>query len=249
MGFLWLTLGISISTIVNAWMQLEFENEVLDAIIEKINPKHDLPEEALIEKTIHMAFFLQERRTSVSGQHNFTSLKTKVFTSSLESFYVGTGACGYYSIFAARLLKRQGFHPKIVQQRTYGVWGAHITLAIPLSNQRLGLVDPLFNHVFKDEKGNIADINEVESNWAKFDTLLPPKYAKKYNYQQGYRHTNWDKLGFVTQGIYHLGCFVMGKQQMDLVSLRSIFIDPYEIVLYVFSMLFLTIAYCIYRLR
>lgn len=230
-------------------MQLEFENEVLDAIIEKINPKRALTdEELLIDKTIHTAYFLQERRTSISGQHNFQSLKTKLFSSSLESFYVGTGACGYYSIFAARLLKRQGLQPKIVQQCVKGVWGAHITLAIPLKNGRLGLVDPLFDHIFKDSAGHIADIKTVEKYWPMFESQLPPRYDKKYCYQESYRHTNWDKFGFVTRGIYSIGCMIFGKETMDLVSLRSVFIDPYEILLYLFAAISIFIIVLLYRL-
>jgi hypothetical protein len=248
-SILCLILGISIATSINGWVLREFENEVLDAIIEKINPSKTLKEEELIEKTIHTAYFLQERRTAVSGQHNFQSLKTKLFTSSLESFYIGTGACGYYSIFATRLLKKQGFRPKIVQQRVNGVWGAHITLAVPLKNGRLGLVDPLFDHVFKDTFGHIADIKSVEKHWKMYKSTLSPQYDKKYNYQEGYRHTNWDKLGFITKSIYHIGSFVIGKAAMDLVSLRAYFIDPYEIVFYLSVMISLLCILALWHLR
>jgi len=247
-GISWVLLGVSLTTMVNAWVQREFENEILDAIIEQINPSKSLSEEALIEKTIHTAFFLQERRTMIAGKHNFKSLKTKFFTSSLESFYVGTGACGYYSIFATRLLKRQGFQPKIVQQRSNGIWGAHITVAIPLKNGRLGLVDPLYNHVFKDPNGQIADIKSVVKNWQFYDSKVPTQYKKQYNYQEGYRHTNWDKLGFISMSIYKAGCILMGKKSMDLISLRTFFIDPYEIVFYVSMAVSVLIGFGIWRI-
>jgi hypothetical protein len=247
-GVMLILFGVSVTISINSWMQSQFENEILDSIIEKINPDNKLSEEALIDSSIRMAHFIQERRTMTTGKHNFYSLKTQLFSSTLESFYIGTGACGYYSLFAARLFERMGFNPKIVQQRTHGVWGAHITLAIPLKNGRLGLTDPLYKHVFKDSSGKIADINSVINNWTYYEKHLPPPYDKKYKYQEGYRHTNWDKLGFITKSIYSVGGFVLGKQTMDLLCVRMWFIDPYIIQLYVSALIAGLLLFGIFRI-
>lgn len=222
-------LGVFVATGISSFIQSEFENEIIDTIINKIDPKNDLSEEALIDSTIHLAHYIQESRTLLTGSHEFESLKTTFFSSTLESFYIGTGACGYYSLFAARLFKRMGFSPKIVQQKTGDVWGAHITVAIPLADGRLGLTDPLFNHVFKDKNGKIADIHSVINEWDYYQGKVPPIYDKKYDYQSGYRHTNWTKLGFISKGIYSIACMVFGKETMETVSIRVTFIDPYYV--------------------
>ena len=51
---------------------------------------------------------------------------------------------------------------------------------------------------------------------------LPADYDMKYNYQQGFRYTNWDKLGPLSRGIYQLGKFC--QLPMDAFSFRAVFI-------------------------
>lgn len=231
----WLLLGISASIGTHGLLESEFENEILETLANNITSKTTgMSEAAIIDTTIQVCYNLQERRSLVFDSHIFKASKASKanhFQSSLQSIYIGTGACGYYSLFAARVFQHLGYKPKIVQQRVNGRWGAHITLAIPSKKtQDLILVDPLFHHTFKDSKGNLSTIEDVHSNWSTYyGKNLPANYNPAYNYQQGFRHTNWDKYGFVSRAVYRFMTLTIGQKKTDALSLRMWIIDPYRV--------------------
>jgi hypothetical protein len=230
--FWWLFLGISTSIGIQGLLESEFENEILQTLSVNITAKtKGMSEVALIDTTIQTCYYLQERRSLIFDNHVFTASKANHFNSSLQSFYIGTGACGYYSLFAARVFQHLGYKPKIVQQRVNGRWGAHITLAMPSKQtQKLILVDPLFHHTFKDSSGQLSSIAEVHKHWnAYYAKHLPAQYNPAYDYQQGYRHTNWDKYGFVSRAAHRVLAFTMGQEKADALSLRMWIIDPYRV--------------------
>lgn len=243
--FWWLLLGISASIGTQGLLESQFENEILQTLADNITTKtKGMSETAIIDTTIHACYYLQERRSEVLGNHTYTAVKANLFRSSLQSFYIGTGACGYYSLFAARVFQRLGYQPKIVQQRVNGRWGAHITLAVPLKQSgQLILVDPLFQHTFKDSGGQLSGIETVRSNWASYYVKhLPSRYDASYDYQQGARHTNWDKFGFVSRAMYRVLSFTMGQEKADSLSLRMWIIDPYRVQSF---LAFLVSAFCV----
>jgi len=243
--FWWLLLGISASIGTQGLMESEFENEILQTVAENIVSKtKGKSEVAIIDSTIQICFYLQERRSEILGKHHYSAVKANFFNSSLQSYYIGTGACGYYSLFAARVFQRLGYQPKIVQQRVNGRWGAHITLALPLKQTgQLILVDPLFHHTFKDSVGQLSDIKTVRSNWASYYVKhLPSHYNRSYDYQQGMRHTNWDKFGFVSRAMYRVLSFTMGQEKADSLSLRMWIIDPFRVQSF---LAFLASAFCV----
>ena len=115
---LWVLLTLSVTLGVKGLLESELENEILQTIADRIEARtKGQSEEAKIDSAIQLCYFLQERRTLVLSPHTFKSFKATAFRSSLQSFYIGVGACGYYSLFAARVLQKMGYHPKIVQQR------------------------------------------------------------------------------------------------------------------------------------
>jgi len=61
----------------------------------------------------------------------------------------------------------------------------------------------------------------VAKNWyAYYSKQLLPNYDKTYDYQSGWRFTNWDKFGFLSRSIYQAGVFIYGKEKMDNFSFR-----------------------------
>jgi hypothetical protein len=146
----------------------------------------------------------------------------------MEAFFSGSGACGMYSLFTCRLLTEMGYNCRVVQQQVNGVWGGHITLEVDLNrfNDALPakwmLIDPLFNHVFVDSQGVELSALQAKAQWPMMVAKLPAEYDVKYNYQQGFRYTNWDKLGFVSRAAYALGKLI--GLPMDTFSFRAMFI-------------------------
>lgn len=245
MPILWLILGISGTIGVNGLLESQFENEILQNVALKAEEKtRGMNEEDKIETTIQLCHYLQVRRSEILGGRTYTSFKATNFRSSLQSFYIGTGACGYYSLFAARVFQKLGYAPRVVQQRVENRWGAHITLALPLkSNGKWILVDPLYKHCFRDTQNHLSSLHDVRAKWnSYYSKHTPSDYNPKYNYQQGWRHTNWDKYGAMSRAVYKILTFTIGKDKTDALSLRVWIIDAYRVQ----SMFaFLVSAFCI----
>lgn len=158
----------------------------------------------------------------------------------LEAFFSGSGACGMYSLFTCRLLTEMGYECRVVQQQVQGTWGGHITLEVNLNRfngtqpDRWMLVDPLFNHVFQDSQHRELSALQVKALWPMMVAKLPAEYDTKYNYQQGFRYTNWDKLGFLSRAAYNFGKLI--GLPMDTVSFRAIFIRQHFWNLAIYSL-------------
>jgi hypothetical protein len=231
-NFLWLLLGISSAIGVNGLLESQFENEILSNVALSIDEKtKGMSEEDKIEATVNLCHYLQVRRSEILGGRTYTSFKATNFRSSLQSFYIGTGACGYYSLFAARVFQKLGYAPRVVQQRVENRWGGHITLALPLkSNGKWILVDPLFKHSFRDTHNHLSSLHDVRAHWnSYYSKHTPSDYNPSYNYQQGWRHTNWDKYGVVSRAVYKILVFTIGKDKTDAMSLRMWIIDAYRV--------------------
>ncbi len=231
-NFLWLLLGISLAVGVNGLLESQFENEILINIAQKVKDRtQGLREEDQIDSTIALCHYLQVRRSEILGGGTYHSFKANNFRSSLQSFYIGTGACGYYSLFAARVFQKLGYSQRVVQQRVNDRWGGHITLSLQLkSSGQWILVDPLFKHTFRDTNNRLSSLHNVRLNWANYYAKhTPSNYDPSYNYQQGWRHTNWDKFGVVSRAAYKILTFVLGKDRTDALSLRMWIIDAYRV--------------------
>ena len=118
------------------------------------------------------------------------------------------------------------------------------------------LVDPLFNHVFVDSQDRELSALQVKAQWRKslakvtgdYDILqLPAEYDAKYNYQQGFRYTSWDKLGFVSRAAYNFGKLI--GLQMDTLSFRAIFIRQHSWNLAIYSLGLLITLFVGLRIR
>lgn len=229
--FLWMLTGVFLTIGVHSVNESAFETDILRNIAKKIDHKTEgRPQAVQVDSAVHLIHYLLERRSEILGGGHFKSFKAVNFHSSLQSFYIGTGACGYYSMFASRVFTELGYKVKIVQQRSLGRYGAHITLAVAVdSSQRWVLVDPLFNHIFKNADGQLATLDEVSQHWERYRSQLPSHYNPNYNYTEGYRFTNWDKLGVVSRAAYRVGAVLFGDARMKQVCLRMWVIDPYKV--------------------
>ncbi len=228
-------------------MDWSFEEEILDALARHVKATCSQQDpEDLIICAMNTAAFVEERNSEVLGKANFNSLKVKLMSSSFVAYNYNGGACGGYTLFLARLLKKIGFKEKVVQLKVNGIWGGHMALGIEKQNKLL-LIDPFFNYAFKDSTGHLCDINEIAKNWHTFHSNhLPQGYDKKFNYQSGWRFTNWDKFGFVSRSFYYTGIFIWGRSKMDNLSMRYWLLGLsrfYSLISFLGFVLFLLIAF------
>jgi len=213
--------GFFLMMAISFYMDYSFEEEILGNLADHVRSKSPSQNpEDLIVTALNVSNYLEDRATEVFHDKNFESLKVKLMSTSFSAYNYGGGACGSYTLFLARVLKKMGFKEKIVQLRVNGVWGGHITLAVE-SGDKLLLVDPLFNCAFKDSLGHLSDIHIVSQNWnSLYKNEVPANYNKAYDYQSGWRYTNWDKFGFLSRSAFKTGVFIFGKKRMDKVSLH-----------------------------
>ena len=196
---------------------------LVDGIVAKIITQSNTEGEiGVVKNTLTTVRTLSKPRTDFfQGNLNYSD-------DYLEAFFSGSGACGMYTLFTCRLLTEMGFDCRVVQQQVNGVWGGHITLEVDLNRfndampSRWLLVDPLFNCVFLDSQGQALSCMQVKKQWKQLIGDLPDEYDQKYNYQQGFRYTNWDKFGLLTRSLYRIGKFV--HLSVDDFSFRAIFI-------------------------
>ena len=208
---------------------------LVDGIVNKIIAQPNTEGEiGTVKNTLATVRKLSKPRTDFfGGEFNYSD-------DYLEAFFSGSGACGMYSLFTCRLLTEMGYECRVVQQQVQGTWGGHITLEVNLNRfntaqpDRWMLVDPLFNHVFVDSQHRELSALQVKAQWPMMVAKLPVEYDTKYNYQQGFRYTNWDKLGFVSRAAYNLGKLI--GLPMDTLSFRAIFIRQHFWNLAIYSL-------------
>jgi len=232
---LWLFIGI---IVLSSLFSVEFRDyrrtkKLMDEITAKI---HAMPnkqgEIGEVKNTLAIVRTLSMPRTRFfHGAFNYSD-------DYLEAFFSGSGACGMYTLFTCRILHHMGYSCRVVQQQVNHVWGGHITLEVDLnrfnSNQpeRWMLIDPLFNWVFLDSHKHELPAQKVKKMWPQLIQQLPAEYDKKYNYQEGYRYTNWDKFGAITRTAYKVGKVM--DLPMDTFSFRGVFIRQHywKLVIY-----------------
>lgn len=208
--------GFLLMLTLNFFNDWSYEREVLVHLKEHIYAQCKTRDvNTLMDTALHYSTVLQSPSTEVFGNSEFTSFKKYFTTNSFQNYYFGKGACGAYSTFFIRLLSAMGFQSKVVQVTVNGKRGGHMSVVV-MHQGKLLLVDPLFNHNFKDSNGNMSDINDVAKNWNSYYKYhLPANYVPDYNYQQGWTHSNWNKFGAFSRGIYNVACKYWGKQKVD----------------------------------
>ena len=200
---------------LSIFMDWRFEEEVVNNLAIHVRSKcQSSNKQDIIRTALHDASYLDERNTELLGDKTFKTLRVNLMSESFAPYWYGGGACGGYSLFLSRLLRKMGFETKVIQLRANGVFGAHISLGI-VDGNRILLIDPLYNLAYKDSVGNLVDIHEVANNWNNYYRYqVPQNYNLKYNYQEGWRFTNWDKFGSLSRGIYKIGVSIYGSEKM-----------------------------------
>ena len=205
---------------VSFYIDWQFEEEFIGNLAKCISVNKAKSADSVIIHSMNIASYIQKRNSEVFRDSKFSSIKINLIPPSFSALDYGGGACGSYTLFLARLLKKIGFKTKIVELNVNGNPGGHIALGVETNNKLL-LVDPFFNHAFLDSTGNLSDIHEVANNWEKFYSKhLPSGYKPEYNYQAGWHYTNWNKWGLLSESCYKIGSFLLGKNKMDNFSMR-----------------------------
>ncbi len=184
-----------------------------------------------IMKTINRMMY---NRLAVFQNTEELSFKNRLFHSVDADLMYGHGACGGFSKVLARSLKLSGYHVRIGQMKVDGLYGGHIIVEVFLADvNRWAVIDPLFQLTFTSRKdGYWANFNEVRSNWAHYQTTVPPDYDSRYRYDD-VRYTNWEKIPLAGPFCYALLKTLLGKERANAISLRVWILNMYYTYLFV----------------
>jgi len=193
----------------------------------------------VVDTAMHYTHMIQDPMMTLFSDKEFTSPKLALTRSSFSNFYFGKGACGAYASFFTRLMLHMGYKTKFVILNVGHREGGHIATVIE-DGDKLLLVDPLSGHIFRNEKGEMATIDSVSRYWNSYYKLhLPARYEKTYDYQNGWKYTNWDKLGPISKAFYKTSVFFIGKQKTDRLSIHYYIVRLNKSIVFIATALFI----------
>jgi len=140
------------------------------------------------------------------------------------------GACGSYSQVLARILKTYHFSVRIAQMKAGGFFGAHNIVEAKIGDNWV-VLDPTYNLCFTRPDARLASFNDVRDNWKYYSSQVPPDYNPIYQYED-VRYTNWTKIPFISPAAKSLLTLVIGHERTDKFSMRTLFMNTYQVYLY-----------------
>lgn len=219
-GFIFLS-GFLLMFTILSYSDWKYEDELVKHLSEEVVsrcPTNDL--QCIADTAIYYTHLIQDPMKDIFSGKNFSSPKTILTHSSFSNFYFGKGACGAYASFFSRLMAQSGYRSKFVIMNGQGREGMHISTVLE-KDDKLLLVDPFYGIVYRDTNNNMVDIDTVAKYWHSYYAKQTPMgYTKIYDYQYGWKYTNWGKLGFVSKVIYKATSFFVGKEKTEKFSLR-----------------------------
>lgn len=222
-GFLFIFIaGFLFMFTILSYSDWKYEDELIEhlsaEVIKRCDGSSNLS--CIADTAMYYTHIIQDPMMTLFGNKEFSSPKTILTGSSFSNFYFGKGACGAYASFFSRLMARIGYRSKFVILNVNGREGGHIATVVE-QDDKLLLVDPLSGHIFRDSNGNMTEIDTVSKYWnSYYKHHLSANYNKSYNYQMGWKYTNWDKLGVMTKLVYKTTALFIGKEEADKLSLR-----------------------------
>jgi hypothetical protein len=229
--------GVFFSSALFVWMEYDYETSVLKSIVEKATkstPNKNMTQ--LVDTLLSYTNQIQYPNTNIMFDGDYNPFKKIITPPSFRNFYFGEGVCGSYAAFFARLMQHSGYKAYIVQMHTKTTKGAHMAVCILDSNKKY-LVDPYFCHSFKDINNHLSDINDVAKRWNEYyKKNLPGTYPLIYDYQNGWRFTNWDKYGNLSRSLYNILSYA-GVTHLDDFSFRYLIYGYNRYIAFVLGMI------------
>ncbi len=226
-------MGFLLASTAYLYLEYRYEQKILGAFVNSIHNTTNLnryDEEAVAlaaMNKIHVQMSQKEITSMGMELNQFEQLMTSPL---LQFALTKDGACGGNSLVLAQVLDGMGFKVKPGQMKVNGKFGGHI-ITEALVNGKWIVLDPLYNLVFRNEKGQLASFDEVSSNWNYFKSQVPSHYNPDYQYA-GIQYTNWAKLPVVGSIAKATITLFAGKATAEDFSFRALTLNPKKIMFY-----------------
>lgn len=155
------------------------------------------------------------------------------------------GACGSYSQVLARILKTYHFPVRIAQMKADGYFGAHNIVEAKIGDNWV-VLDPTFNLYFTRPDARLASFGDVRDNWKYYSKQVPVGYNPIYRYED-VRYTNWTKIPVISPALRSLLTLVIGREKTNTFSMRTLFMNTYQVYLYVLIAFYIPILLLTFR--
>ncbi len=233
--------GFLIATLFYFSMEANYERELFKAIQlninEKINPRE--ARDSLVVKVMHACNALLTNRAPIFGNQTINGIKADLNSSSID-LMTAKGACGSYSMVLTRVLENYHYPIRIAQMKAKGRFAAHNVVEVKL-NESWVVLDPLYDLYFIKPGGDgLASYSDVQHDWAYYSTQLPSNYNRAFKYED-VRYSNWQKIPIVLPAIKKILDLVLGKEKSDTISIRTFFLNTYDLIYYVLLLLYVPI--------
>ena len=230
--------GFLLASVFYFKMEANYETEIFQAIHSDISTKispTDTQDSALA-KIMHACHSMMVNRESVFEGKTFQGIQAELIEPTTFDLMTGSGACGSYSMVLARILQGFNYSVRIAQMKAKGVFAKHNVVEAK-TDHGWAVLDPLFNTYFISPSRNLASFADIKNNWNYYKTQVPGDYDMNYRYED-VRYSNWTKIPVVLPAVKKILDLTLGKEKADGISMRTYFLKKYEILYFVFLVIF-----------
>ena len=221
--------GFLLASLFYFKMESNYERELFQAIRTNVNSKisQNESQDSIVVNVMHACHDLLINRSTIFDNKAMNGLKADLMNPTSVDLMTGKGACSSFSLVLARILEGYNLTVRIAQMEANGVFAAHNTVEVQTGNGWV-VLDPLFNLYFVNPRHGLASFADVKNNWAYYRHQLPKNYDSNYRYAD-VRYTNWTKIPYVLPVVKKILDFSIGKPAADTISLRTYFLQMYDI--------------------
>jgi hypothetical protein len=234
--------GFLLATLFYFKMEANYEQELFRAIQLNIDNKIKVADnkDSLVVRVMHACNALLNNRATVFEDQAIDGFKVDYLHPTSIDLMTAKGACGSYSMVLTRIFKNYNFPVRIAQMKVEGVYAAHNVVEVKSTGGWV-VLDPLFNVYFVKPGGSgLASFADVKNNWGFYNRQLPAGYDRRYRYED-VRYSNWNKIPVLSQAVKKILDLAIGKENADNISLRTYFLETYDLFFYITLFLYLPI--------
>jgi len=223
--------GFLIAILLCFHIQASYENGIFASIKSSINERLDADDTAdsIVVKSMNVCYYLMKPRAATFNDNTASPMgpQAGIFRSTAVDLMTASGACGSYSQVLARIIDTYHYPIRIAQMKAHGYFGAH-NIVEAFTGRRWVILDPTFNVCFVRPDSQLANFEDIHSNWAYYSKQVPADYDLSYKYED-VRYTNWTKVPVIMPAIKKVLSLVLGADRVNSFSLRTHFMNTYVV--------------------
>src|SRR5580698_7448483 len=236
--FLMFLNGFLVASLFYFKMESYYEDGLFASIKSAIDSRLDADDntDSVAVKAMNTCYHLLSNKGSTFSNSNLGP-EADVLHSTAFDLMTTRGACGSYSQVLCRILKTYHIPVRIAQMKAAGYFGAHNVVEAEIGSQWV-LLDPTYNLCFHRPDSKLADFNDVHGNWTYYSKQVPSDYNPIYRYED-VRYTNWSKIPIISPAAKSLLSLFIGRERASTFSMRTLFMNTYQVYLYVLIALYI----------